>query len=66
MWIMIETGSCWLYARPGGATMGKWRILDGKGGSGSPRTCRLRLGRLSPVATSIELCTDTYGRCGTL
>jgi hypothetical protein len=31
---MLATGSCWIYPRPGGATMGKWRILDGKGKSG--------------------------------
>jgi hypothetical protein len=31
MWIMLSTGSCWTYSRPGGATRGKWRILDGKG-----------------------------------
>jgi hypothetical protein len=34
MWIMLATGSCWIYPRPGGATRGKWRILDGKGESG--------------------------------
>jgi hypothetical protein len=30
MWIMIVMGSCCLYARPGGATRGKWIIPDGK------------------------------------
>jgi hypothetical protein len=30
MWIMLAMGSCSLYVRPGGATTGKWRILDGK------------------------------------
>jgi hypothetical protein len=30
MWIMIEMGPCRLYARPGRATRGKWRIPDGK------------------------------------
>jgi hypothetical protein len=30
MWIMLATGSCWPYRRPGGETRGKWRIPDGK------------------------------------
>jgi hypothetical protein len=34
MWIMIAMGSCWLYARPDGATGGKWRISDEKDESG--------------------------------
>jgi hypothetical protein len=34
MWIMLVTGSCYLYARPGGATRRKWRIPDGKVESG--------------------------------
>jgi hypothetical protein len=37
MWIMIGTGSCWLYVRPGGATRGEWRIVHGKGESGMDR-----------------------------
>jgi hypothetical protein len=49
MWIMLSTGFCWIYSRPGGATREKWRILDGKSESGlhdiwrseggSPRLC---------------------------
>jgi hypothetical protein len=60
--------------RPGGATRGKWGILNGKDESGlmsdselqggSPRLCQLRTRRLCPVATSIELCTDAYGIYG--
>jgi hypothetical protein len=56
--------------RPGGATRGKWGILDGKVESGlmsdselqggSPHLCRLRTDRLAPV-NKIELCTDAYG-----
>jgi hypothetical protein len=55
--------------RPGGATRGKWRILNEKVESGlmldselqggSPRLCQLRTDRLAPV-NKIELCTDTY------
>jgi hypothetical protein len=30
MWIMLAMGSCWLYARLGGATRGKWRIPNEK------------------------------------
>jgi hypothetical protein len=55
--------------RPGGATSGKWRILNEKVESGlmldselqggSPRLCQLRTDRLAPV-NKIELCTDTY------
>jgi hypothetical protein len=58
-----------VYGRSGGATRGKWRILDGKVESGlmsnselqggSPRLCRLRTDRLAPV-NKIELCTDAY------
>jgi hypothetical protein len=58
-----------VYRRPDGATRGKWRILDGKVESGlmsdselkggSPRLCRLRTDRLSPVK-KIELCTNAY------
>jgi hypothetical protein len=59
--------------RGGAATRGKWRILDGKVESGlmsdselqggSPRLCRLRTDRLTPV-NKIELCTDAYGIYG--
>jgi hypothetical protein len=59
-----------VYGRPGGATRGKWGILDGMVESdlmsdselqgGSPRLCRLRTDRLAPV-NKIELCTDAYG-----
>jgi hypothetical protein len=62
-----------VYGRPGGATRGKWGILDGKVESGlisdselrggSPRLCRLRTDRLAPV-NKIELCTDAYGIYG--
>jgi hypothetical protein len=55
--------------RLGGATSGKWGILDGKVESGlmldselqggSPRLCRLRTDCLASV-NKIELCTDTY------
>jgi hypothetical protein len=58
-----------VYGRPGGATRGKQRILDGKVESGlmsdselqcgSPHLCRLRTDRLAPV-NKIELCTDAY------
>jgi hypothetical protein len=58
-----------VYGRPGRATRGKRRILDGKIESdlmsdselqgGSPRLCRLRTDRLAPV-NKIELCTDAY------
>jgi hypothetical protein len=34
MWIMLAAGSLWLYARPSGASRGKWRIPDGKDESG--------------------------------
>jgi hypothetical protein len=40
MWIMIAMGSCWLYARPGGATKRKWRTLDEKDESGLDRKFR--------------------------
>jgi hypothetical protein len=33
MLIMLATGSCWIYSRPGGATRGMWRVADGKGES---------------------------------
>jgi hypothetical protein len=56
--------------RLGGATRGKWRILDGKVESGlmsdlelqggSPHLCRLRTNCLALV-NKIELCTDAYG-----
>jgi hypothetical protein len=59
--------------RLGGATGGKWGILDGKDESGlisdselhggSPRLCRLRTMSVVP-ATRIELCTDAYGIYG--
>jgi hypothetical protein len=62
-----------VYGRPGGATRGKWGILDGKVESGlmsdselqggSPRLCRLRTDRLALV-NKIELCTDAYGIYG--
>jgi hypothetical protein len=62
-----------VYGRSGGATRGKWRILDGKVESGlmsnselqggSPRLCRLRTDRLALV-NKIELCTDAYGIYG--
>jgi hypothetical protein len=62
-----------VYGRPGGATWGKWGILDGKVESGlmsdlelqcgSPHLCRLRTDRLTPV-NKIVLCTDTYGIYG--
>jgi hypothetical protein len=55
--------------RLGGATRGKWRILDGKVESGlmsdselqcgSPHFCRLITDRLALV-NKIELCTDAY------
>jgi hypothetical protein len=58
-----------VYGRPGGATRGKRRILDGKVESGlmldlelqggSPHLCRLRTDRLA-LMNKIELCTDTY------
>jgi hypothetical protein len=58
-----------VYGRPGGATRGKWGILDGKVDSGlmsdsqlqggSLCLCRLRTDRLAPV-NKIELCTDAY------
>jgi hypothetical protein len=58
-----------VYGRPGGATRGKWGILDEKVESGlmsdselqgdSPRLCRLRTDPLAPV-NKIELCTDAY------
>jgi hypothetical protein len=61
--------------RPGGATKGMWRILDGKVESGlmsdselqggNPRLCQLRTNRLALV-NKIELCTDAYGLYGTL
>jgi hypothetical protein len=65
----------WLvvHGRLGGATRGKWRILDGKVESGlmsdsklqggSPCLCRLRTDRLASV-NKIELCTDAYGIYG--
>jgi hypothetical protein len=59
--------------RPGGATRGKWGILDGKFESGlmldselqggSPHMCQLRTDRLASV-NKIELCTDAYGIYG--
>jgi hypothetical protein len=58
-----------VYGRPGGATRGKWGILDGKSESGlisdsefqggSPRLCRLRTDCLALV-NKIELCTNAY------
>jgi hypothetical protein len=58
MWFILAIG-LWLYVRLGGATRGKWRILDGKVESvlmsdlelqgGSTHLCRL-----GPVATSID------------
>jgi hypothetical protein len=64
-----------VYGRPGGATRGKWGILDGKVESGlmsdlelqggSPRLCRLRTDRLAPV-NKIELYIDAYGIYGVL
>jgi hypothetical protein len=58
-----------IYGRPGGTINGLWRILDRKDESGlmsdselqggSPRPCRLRTDRLTPV-NKIELCTDAY------
>jgi hypothetical protein len=61
--------------RPGGATRGKQRILDGKVESGlmsdselqgdSPRLCRLKTDHLAPV-NKIELCTDAYEIYGVL
>jgi hypothetical protein len=57
----------------GGATKGKWRILDRKVESGlmsdselqgdSLHLCRLRTDCLAPV-NKIELCTDAYGIYG--
>jgi hypothetical protein len=48
----------WLNLRPGRATVGKWRMPDGKGESGlfsclelqsgSPRICRLRIASVGP------------------
>jgi hypothetical protein len=62
-----------VYGRPGGATRGKWRILDGMIESGpmsdlelqggSPRLCQLMTDRLAPLK-KIELCTDAYGIYG--
>jgi hypothetical protein len=62
-----------VYGRPGGATRGKWGILDGKVESGlisdlklqsgSPCLCRLRTDHLAPV-NKIELCTDAYSIYG--
>jgi hypothetical protein len=62
-----------VYERPGGATRGKWGILDEKVESGlmsdselqggSPHLSRLRTDRLAPV-NKIELCTDGYGIYG--
>jgi hypothetical protein len=59
--------------RPGRATHGLWRILDGKDESGlmsdleleggSPRLCRLRTDHLAPV-NKIELCTGAYAIYG--
>jgi hypothetical protein len=55
-----------LYVRTGGATRGKWGILDGKDESGLISDSELQGGspRLCPVAISIELCTDAYGIYG--
>jgi hypothetical protein len=74
MWFMLAI-SKWFYVRPGGATRGKWRILDGKVESGlmldlelqgvSPHLCRLRIDLLAPVK-KIELCTDAYELYGIL
>jgi hypothetical protein len=57
MWFMLVNGY-WLIVRPGGATMGKMGILDGKDESGlmsnselqggSPRLCRLRTTSVVP------------------
>jgi hypothetical protein len=61
-------------SRLGGATRGKWRILDGNVESGlmsdselqggSPLLCQLRTDHLVLV-NKLELCTDTYGLYGT-
>jgi hypothetical protein len=71
MWFMLAIG--YGYGRPGGATKGKWRILNEKVESGlmsdselqggSPRLCRLRTDHLAPV-NKIKLCTDAYGIYG--
>jgi hypothetical protein len=55
--------------RPGGATRGKWGILDGKVESGlmldselqdgSPCLCQLRTDHMASV-NKTELCTDAY------
>jgi hypothetical protein len=57
MWFMLVNGY-WLYVRLGGATRGKWGILDGKIESGlmsdlelqdgSPRLCQLRTASVVP------------------
>jgi hypothetical protein len=62
MWSMLVIGY-WLYVRPGGATRGKWEILDGKDEDGlmldselqggSPRLCRLRI-------VSVVLCCNKH------
>jgi hypothetical protein len=62
-----------VYGRPGGATSGKWGIIDGKVESGlmsdselqggSPPLCRLRTDSLAPM-NKIELYTDVYGIYG--
>jgi hypothetical protein len=67
---MLATDSCWLYARPGTVTRGKWRISDGKGESdmydirssegGNPCLCRLRTASVGPCCIKYWLCTGTY------
>jgi hypothetical protein len=57
MWFMLVNGY-WLIVRSGGATRGKWGILDGKDESGlmsdselqggSSRLCRLRTASVVP------------------
>jgi hypothetical protein len=57
MWFMLVNGY-WFIVRPGGATRGKWGILDGTDESGlmsdselqggSPRLCRLRTASVVP------------------
>jgi hypothetical protein len=57
MWLKLVIGY-WLYVRLGGATRGKWEILDEKDESGlmsdsklqggKPRLCRLRTASVVP------------------
>jgi hypothetical protein len=65
-----------LNLRPGRATKGKWRILDGKGESGmmsdselqgsSPRLCQLRTTLIRPCGTSFDYVLMHVGFMGVL